>query len=1143
MTDWITRFTRLPVDACEVRAYTRRVSDPLDRPGQQEVPLLCPRCQLPNRSGLKFCEHCGAALSAACRQCGAPIVSLVSFCGSCGAPSVVPPSDRFSTPGTYTPPYLAERILRSRNALEGERKQVTVLFCDLANSTPLAELLGPEAMHGLLDRFFDLALNEVHRYEGTINQFLGDGFMALFGAPLAREDHSRRAVLAALGIQRALQERRNAELPGGEELDVRMGLNTGLVVVGKIGDNLRMDYTAVGDTTHVASRLEQLAEPGSIVISEATYRLVRGYVRVEDLGALTVKGKADPIQAYKVLGPGTRRSRLEGAEAPSLTRFVGRERELSILQGLLTRAEAGEGQVVGIVGESGVGKSRLFHEFRQSQRGRSVTFLEGRCLSYGASIPYLPVLDILRQSCGITETDDPETIGQKVGWSLNEVGIDSTEAAPYLLHLLGVKEGSEELAALSPQAIKNRSADVLRQLTFNASRRRTLVMLVEDLQWTDKTSEDYARSLIDVVAGAPIMMVLTYRPGYRPPWMEKSYSTQIALQHLSAEESLAVVQSITEPGRPSESVSRSILARAEGNPMFLEELSRAAVERRALKGGDSLPETIHDVLSARIDSLDELPKRVIQAAAVLGREVSLRLLEALSDEPEALEEALRELKAREFLYERPGAVERMYVFKHALIQEVAYATLLEQRRLALHARAARTLEALYDRRTDEVVELLAYHFGRSGDAEKTVDYAILAGEKAQRRWANAEAVAHFATALARLNALPETEANSSRRIDAVLRQGEVQFALGRHVEQRTRLEGIASLVERVADPPRRAAWHYWIGFLHSLTGSRPEVAIWHCAQAVAIAESSRLFELCAFAESCLAQVYVFAGELQRGVEVGERALRTFEALGNRWWAGRTLSHLAAAANALGQWDQALTYCQRALSHGVAVDDLRLKASALLRMGLTHIQKGEIATGMRRCEEVQALSPTPYDAAAVRGIRAYGLVKEGQVAEGIAELKEVLDWYARSELRFTRYQFTLWLGEAYLKAGALDLARDVSEEVLAASGAIGYGHLEAIAHRLLGECLRPTDETAASQHLTVAVEALRRTGARNHLAKALVSQAALRRAQRDVSGARAALEESLAIFEEAGTLDEPRRVREALATLDADWSAGGRVDNL
>jgi class 3 adenylate cyclase/tetratricopeptide (TPR) repeat protein len=1089
---------------------------------------------------VRFCEHCGASLSATCPQCGAPAGDGVRYCGACGASLAAASTvTRFASPGGYTPPYLAQRILNSRAVLEGERKQVTVLFCDLANSTPLAEMLGPEAMHGLLGEFFELALCEVHRYEGTVNQFLGDGFMALFGAPLAREDHARRAVLAALGIQRALLEPTRKQPRAPDELDVRMGINTGLVVVGKIGDNLRMDYTAVGGTTHVASRLEQLAAPGSIVISEATYRLVRGYVRVADLGELAVKGKADPVHAYRVLGPGPRRSRLEAPDgAHTLTPFVGREHELGVLRDLLARAEAGKGQVVGIVGESGVGKSRLFHEFRARQRGRPVTFLEGRCLSYGSGIPYVPVLDILRGSCGITETDGPDTIGSKVEWALNEVGITAAEVAPYFLYLLGIQKGTEKIAALSPQALKSRCADLLRELTLRESRRRPLVILAEDLQWIDKASEEYTTSLVDALAGSPVLLVLTYRPGYDPPWMKKSYATQIGLSQLSAEESLTVVRSVTEPGTASEAMRRSILAKAEGNPLFLEELTRAAHE-----AAGPLPGTIHDVLDARIDSLSEAAKRAMQAGAVLGREVSLRLLEAVADQPGTLDEAMDELIRREFLYERPGAGERMYVFKHGLIQEVAYATLLEQRRAALHARAARTLEAFYDRRTDEVVEVLAHHFGRSDDIEKAVHYTILAGEKAQRRWANAEALAHFANALALLDALPETSATALRRIDAVLRQGEVRFAVGQHVEQLGLLGGIEPLVERFADPPRRAAWHYWTGFLQSLTGGRPETAIAHCARAAEIAESSGLLELCAFAESCLAQVYVFAGELRRSVEVGERALRTFETLGNRWWAGRTLAHLAAAANALGQWSRAIGYCERALGHGRAVDDLRLKVSALLRMGLTHIQKGETAAGLGRCEEAQAMSPTPYDAAALRGIRAYGLTRQGRLEEGIGELTDVLEWYARSNLRFTRHQFMLWLGEAYLDAGRLDLARGVAEEVRAGSTEIGYRHLEALARRLLGEALLRADPAAAAEHIGLAVEMLRQSDARNHLAKALVAQAAVRRDQGDVAGARAALAESLALFEEAGTLEEPGRVREALAMLDAGTTPGGHVHNL
>jgi class 3 adenylate cyclase len=425
----------------------------------------------------------------------------------------------------YTPKHLAEKILTSRSALEGERKQVTVLFCDLANSTALAERLGPETMHTVLNHFFELALAEVHCYEGTINQFLGDGFMALFGAPLAHEDHARRAVLAALGVQQRLRQAGvEAEpLTGGTEdaplqqLSVRMGLNTGLVVVGSIGDNLRTDYTAVGDTTNLAARLQQLAEPGTILLSETTARLVRSEVRLEALEPVQVKGKTEPVVASRVLGSRPRRSPLAGREERALSPFVGRERESTTLHELLTQVEAGQGQVVGLVGEAGVGKSRLLFEFRQRLRDRRVTYLEGRCLSYGSAIPYLPLMDILRSNAGITESDGPETIAAKVCTSLQEVGLDPEEGALYLLQLLGIKEGTESLAILSPEAIKTRTFATLRQMSLRGSQRQPLILAVEDLHWIDQTSEACFASLVESLAGSPILLLCTYRPGYRPP--------------------------------------------------------------------------------------------------------------------------------------------------------------------------------------------------------------------------------------------------------------------------------------------------------------------------------------------------------------------------------------------------------------------------------------------------------------------------------------------------------------------------------------------------------------------------------------------------------------------------------------------------
>jgi class 3 adenylate cyclase len=398
------------------------------------------------------------------------------------APAPVTAQER--DPLSYTPRHLAEKILTSRSALEGERKQVTVLFCDLANSTAIAEHIGPEHMHTLLNRFFAQALEAVHRYEGTINQFLGDGFMTLFGAPIAHEDHARRAVLSAFALQRTLQE---ADLgkPYGVECTVRMGLNSGLVVVGSIGDNLRMDYSAIGDTTNLAARLQGMAAPGEILVSESTSRLVGGYVRLEPLPPVEVKGKAEPVTPYKAIGTLPRRSPMASRGERTLSQFVGRAQEFATLDALFTQVKSGHGQMVGIVAEAGGGKSRLLYESRHRWRDKRVTYLEGRCVSYGSTIPYHPIIDLVRQNCGIAEGDSAAAIGAKVRSALQEVGMDAEASAPYLLQLLGVKEGTESLVALTPEAVRTRTFDTLKQMSLKSSQQRPLILAIEDVHWIE----------------------------------------------------------------------------------------------------------------------------------------------------------------------------------------------------------------------------------------------------------------------------------------------------------------------------------------------------------------------------------------------------------------------------------------------------------------------------------------------------------------------------------------------------------------------------------------------------------------------------------------------------------------------------------
>src|SRR5215472_13749700 len=606
--------------------------------------MRCPRCQHENPTGSNFCLGCGARFGSSCSSCGHELPPGSRFCNKCGTPVALesPGQSRFASPESYTPKHLADKILISKSALQGERKNLTVLFADLANSTALAERLGPEAMHAFLSRVFELALAEVHRYEGTVNQFLGDGLMALFGAPIAHEDHARRAVLAALGIQRSLREP-----VYGERAVVRMGLNTGPVVVGSIGDNLRMDYTAVGDTTNLAARLQQLAEPGTVLLGEATHRLVRDMVRVESLGPINPKGKTEAVTAHRLVGLGPRRSPLGSVGDRALSRFVGRERELVMLLELLEQAESGHGQVVGLVGDPGVGKSRVVYEFRHALGDRRVTVLEGRCLSYGSAIPYLPILDIVRANCGIVDTDTPEVVSEKVIAGLDELQIDARKNASYILYALGLKESTESLILLSGQAIKERTFDVLREMSVRGARRRPLIFVVEDLHWIDTTSEEFLASLIERLPGVPILLLITSRPGYRSPWSDKSYATQISLRPLSEEEGLGVVRSILMNRGVAESATPMILERAGGNPLFLEELSRAVLEHGAAEGLYSIPDTIQGVLMARIDRLPDEAKRLLQSAAVLGREFSPRLLSAIWDGSD-VEPLITDLRRSEF---------------------------------------------------------------------------------------------------------------------------------------------------------------------------------------------------------------------------------------------------------------------------------------------------------------------------------------------------------------------------------------------------------------------------------------------------------------------------------------------------------------
>jgi class 3 adenylate cyclase/tetratricopeptide (TPR) repeat protein len=676
------------------------------------------------------------------------------------APAATRPGATGARPASYTPRHLADKILKGRSALEGERRQVAVLFADVAGFTALAETLDPEDVHGIIDRCFELITTEVHRFEGTINQYTGDGVMALFGAPLAHEDSARRAAHAAIGIQRSLRElSRELQAQRGFGVQMRIGINTGLVVVGRIGDDLRMDYTAVGDTTNLAARLQSVARPGSVLVGEATHRLIAGYFETLDLGPLAVKGHA-PVRAFEVLRARRRKARLDATAERDLTPLVGRRRELDRLRELLARAKAGHGQVVLVAGEAGIGKSRLLVELRRAldDAHEPVTWLEGRCVSFGQSIPFLPLVDQLRENFGIEEFDGEPEIIAKVEHGMRRLG-DLDPHIPYIRYLLSVDPGDPAIAAMDAAARRKRIFDAGRAMALRGARVRPIVFVFEDLHWIDTSTEEYLGAFLDSVASAPIMLVLTFRLGYTPPFGARSFQTALTLDSLSEAEAMAMAGRVLGTDEFPGELRAALMDKAEGVPLFVEEVTKTLLDLGVLRrenGGYrmvktvaevSVPDTIQGIIMARLDRLGEDGKRTVQLASVIGRQFLRRLLERIAGLTGELEGLLAELKALEIIYEQGLLQEPAYVFKHAVIQDVAYQSLLVQRRRQLHRAVGHAIEELYPDRLAEHCEELAHHFTQAEEWTKALEYSAVAGDRAAHAFANVEARRHYARAI------------------------------------------------------------------------------------------------------------------------------------------------------------------------------------------------------------------------------------------------------------------------------------------------------------------------------------------------------------------------------------------------------------
>ena len=1066
--------------------------------------MTCPRCRSGNRPGIKFCEECGARLALACPSCGAEVLPDRKFCGACGGALAERPAGRTASPQAYTPKHLAEKILVSKSALEGERKQVTVLFADLKGSMELLANRDPEEARRLLDPVLDRMMEAVHRYEGTVNQVMGDGIMALFGAPLAHEDHAVRACYAALRMQETVggyaEELRRTQ---GLDVQIRVGLNSGAVVVRSIGSDLHMDYTAVGQTTHLAARLEQLARPGTTLMTANTLRLAEGYVEVHPLGPVPVKGLADAVQVYEIVGAGPVRSRLQAAAARGLSPFVGRDGEIDVLRQSLEPVQDGHGQMVAVVGEPGVGKSRLFWEFTHSHRLRGWLILEGSAVSYARLTSYYSVVDLLRGYFQIDDRDDARRIREKVTGKLLTLDEALRPTLPTFLELLDVPVEDPEWQAPDPPLRRQRTLEAVKRLLLRESQVQPLVLVFENLQWIDSETQACLGHLVEALPTARVLILVNYRPEYEHPWGGRRYYTQLRLDPLPPVTAGALLRALLGDDASLEPVKRLLIEGTEGNPFFIEEGVRMLIETQVLAGEPGahrlakalttieVPATVQAVIASRIDRLAPEERRLLHAASVIGKDVPLVLLRAVADLPEdALRESLTRLQAAEFLYETGLYPDLQYTFTHALTHDVAYGTLLQERRRALHAQILRTIERLSPDRHAEQAEMLADHAFRGEVWDRAVPHLRKAGAKAAARSANVEAVVYLERALTALGKLPESRETTQEGIDLRLELRPPLLQLGDLPKVLAVSQQAENMAKLIGDEARLARVYSYLINYHYLKGE-PEMAIAYGERCLAIGEAGADAALQAMARSYIGYSYHARGQyreaetiLARNVEKLE-AMRALEGAGPQTVISYVSSSgwLAFTLAELGDFDQARACADTAERTAEAERHAYAQAIAWSLGGLVALQRGHLDRALHlleksletcRSKQLTVWQPIP---SSLLGLTQVLL---GRPEEGLRLLE---DGVARTEALGVKAYLALWaaqLGEGLVAAGQASRAFAAGEKAL--SLAIAHkerGH-QARALRLLGEvALRshPPDLAKAGQDFAQALALAEELGMR------------------------------------------------------------------
>ena len=982
----------------------------------------------------------GEGTAGSCPLCAHPMAVGDSYCSQCGWSN-----NSSRAPLDYTPPQLAERILKARTGLDRERKQVTILFADVKDSMDLVTRDPEEALQ-LLDPVLQLMMDAVHRNDGIVNQVMGDGIMAIFGAPLGYEDHAMRACRAALGVQESMR-RLNDREPAGRQLGIRVGLNSGEVVVRTIGNDLRMDYSAVGQTTHLAARMEQLATPGTILLTAATQRLVEGMVQVRAVGLKTVRGLARPVEAFELLGVWSSRTRWQARAARGLSPFTGRESSLATLYKAADLAMTGRGQLAAVVGEPGVGKSRLVWEFLAGARNQGWLVLETAAMSQGRTTVFRPLADLLRTYFAIDERTDPGAVRTAVAEHLQRVDPFLERALPALLDLMRVPFDDTDWRQTEPTQRKERTLDAIQSLLVQQSHRRPLLLVVEDLHWVDSPTQEVLDRLIKVLAGAPILLVITYRPEYRHPWTAHECYRQIRLAPLAPEVADALLDVLLGANAQLARLKRALVERTEGNPFFLEECVRALIASKVVVAEGSayrlvadftdveVPMTVHAVLAARIDRLAPLDKRLLQTLSVIGRHAPRWLIDAVADiAAEEVQPSLARLEAAAFLVEGTAFAEAEYTLSHALTQEVVYSTVLVERRRGLHRNVVEAMERHYGERRSEHAELLGHHAVNGELWERAVGYLREAGARAMSRSEYAEAMEFYKESLLAAGRLAEGPNRIKQEIDIRFELRNVLWAVGRLAEGLEYLHEAEPFAIALGDRKRlaRLAAHKLSN--HLVLGEN-ERALKGVEEAFTRARDLGDFALIVDTNLFLGVLYTSLGDFHKGLGhldsiaaalAGDQRrgyFGDFYAVHGQTWRVWCLAELGRFAEAQIAADQGMRIAEGSgHSHNIV--------AASWALGYLARTRGEVENSVvafKRAHSVcQAAGVNLWlrPSAAMLG-EAYA--RHGQVADGI----RLLEVAARpTENNVGLAAWTAALAESYARAGLIDEAREAADRAVA-----------------------------------------------------------------------------------------------------------------